>query len=542
MPRIFSAASEVQSSKPLAWTDASGNTYHYYEHPFLRSVVFILGQELCERLAYYGLTPNLQTFLKEFAGMDDSGANSYISIFNSIIYLTPLVSAALSDTVLGLYVTIVVFSLIYACGLILLTLSAIESISEQWMIDVALLFLIALGAGGIKSCVNIMGAQQFHPEHHKDLITRYYTYFYATINVGSIIGGIVSPILVQECSFFVAFLFITIVFLCACVVFLTGGLLGRYVKPKPQGSAVLQVVEVIGVACTKLSFEKCKKSKGGKFDDSFIEDTKCLLRLVPMFTIVIPFQMVYTQMTTAYLTQATKMDTDTFGWDMPAAMFQNVDPFAVIINSLILDQVIFPYLQRKNMFPSVLARFCMGCIAGACSLLCAMGLEYVVMAKPMFSVSAWWQVPQFWLIALGECFLFATSYEVAFTYSPGQLKACASGLNLLFFSFGSMLSAVLFQVCSPWLPDFKPEDPSTWGGSHYDYYYMVLIGFCVLGAIGSLALIPYFNRVAAANMAVADKESSKNKESDSYDFDGESSKSDVVMNSKSPVDDLEAQA
>mmetsp|Transcript_10844 Transcript_10844/g.9029 ORF Transcript_10844/g.9029 Transcript_10844/m.9029 type:complete len:95 (+) Transcript_10844:120-404(+) len=50
--------------------------------------------------------------------------------------------------------------------------------------------------------------------------------------------------------------------------------------------------------------QKCKKSKGGKFDDSFIEDTKCLLRLVPMFTIVIPFQMVYTQMTTAYLTQA----------------------------------------------------------------------------------------------------------------------------------------------------------------------------------------------------------------------------------------------
>ncbi|EER00643.1 hypothetical protein Pmar_PMAR025252, partial [Perkinsus marinus ATCC 50983] len=86
-------------------------------------------------------------------------------------------------------------------------------------------------------------------------------------------------------------------------------------------------------------------------------------------------------------------------------------------------------------------------------------------------------------------------------------------------------------VCSPWLPDFKPDDPSTWGGSHYDYYYMVLIAFCVLGAVGSLALIPYFNRVAAANLGVAQKDVKQMKEGDADSvidgFDGESSKSAV---------------
>ncbi|KAF4720562.1 hypothetical protein FOZ62_007108, partial [Perkinsus olseni] len=57
------------------------------------------------------------------------------------------------------------------------------------------------------SCVNVMGAQQFHPEEHKDLITRYYTYFYASINLGSIVGGIVTPILVESVSFTASFSF-----------------------------------------------------------------------------------------------------------------------------------------------------------------------------------------------------------------------------------------------------------------------------------------------------------------------------------------------
>ncbi|EER07889.1 hypothetical protein Pmar_PMAR018417 [Perkinsus marinus ATCC 50983] len=32
-------------------------------------------------------------------------------------------------------------------------------------------------------------------------------------------------------------------------------------------------------------------------------------------------------------------------------------------------------------------------------------------------------------------------------------------------------------------------------GSHYDYYYLLLAGICVVGAIMCLALMPYFNRV-----------------------------------------------
>ncbi|KAF4647310.1 hypothetical protein FOL47_004786, partial [Perkinsus chesapeaki] len=232
---------------------------------------------------------------------------------------------------------------------------------------------------------------------------------------------------------------------------------------------------------------KNKESNGGRFKDGFIEDAKALFRLVPLFSLIIPFVMAYNNMTTAFLTQGKKMDTNLFGWQMPAQMMQNVDPIAVVLTSVLVDTVLFPLLKRHNLMPSVLVRFCIGSLCGAASLLVALGVEYMVMAQPVFSVSIWWQIPQFWLIAAGEIFLISTSYEVAFTHSPGPLKAVASAFNLCFFSISNALSAVLFQVCSSWLPNFDAENPSeeAVSGAHYDYYYMVLVALCVFGALAS---------------------------------------------------------
>ncbi|EER11221.1 Tripeptide permease tppB, putative [Perkinsus marinus ATCC 50983] len=497
------SVSGSDNGKVYSWSDVSGNVYYYYKHPMTKAVLFVLLQELCERLAFYGLMPNLQIFLKEYLGVDDAGANSYISTFNAILYVTPLLSAVISDTILGLYLTILAFSFVYMAGLALLTLSTIHSISQPWMIHVSLLFLIAFGAGGIKSCVNVMGAQQFHPEEHKDLITRYYTYFYASINLGSIVGGIVTPILVESVSFTASFSFPLVAFIIATIVFVVGNVMGRYVKPKPQGSAVLEILKVIFFSLTRCSLEKNKESNGGRFKDGFIEDAKALFRLVPLFSLIIPFVMAYNNMTTAFLTQGKKMDTSLFGWDMPAQMMQNVDPIAVVLTSVLVDTVLFPLLKKYNMMPSVLVRFCIGSLCGAASLLVALGVEYMVMSKAVFSVSIWWQIPQFWLIAAGEIFLISTSYEVAFTYSPGALKAVASAFNLCFFSISNVLSAVLFQVCSEWLPNFDIKNPTeeAVSGAHYDYYYMVLVALCIFGAVGAVSMIPYFNRVAAKNAA-----------------------------------------
>ncbi|KAF4688985.1 hypothetical protein FOZ60_002155 [Perkinsus olseni] len=325
------------------------------------------------------------------------------------------------------------------------------------MAHLSLLGLITVGAGGIKSCVNVMGAQQMHPDEHKELITNFFTYFFASINLGAIIGGIVTPILLQQINFTTSFVFILACFVLATVVFVFGDYMNRYVKAKPQGSAVLQICKVVVYSFARCSVEKNKESQEGKFKDDFIEDAKVFFHLLPLLAL------------------AFKMDRNTFGWTMPAALMRNVDPIAVVFG------------------------FSLALCLGALALLCALIVEYVIMAHPLFTVSIWWQVPQFVSIAAGEIFLISTSYEVAFTHAPPELKAVASAVNLCFMAIANSLSAAVFQAASPWLPNFDFEEPEeSMVGSHYDYYYYFLIGLSLVGAICCLLMIPFYRRVYAA--------------------------------------------
>ena len=133
---------------------------------------------------------------------------------------------------------------------------------------------------------------------------------------------------------------------------------------------------------------------------------------------------------------------------------------------------------------------------GTLALLCAMGLELAIMhsSNPQSSISIWWQVPQFSLIALGEIFLISTSYEVAFTYAPEPLKAVGSALNLLFLAIASGFSAGLVELCASWMPDYNASNPSTWQTCHYDYYFIMLASICFASGVVSLMLNPYFKR------------------------------------------------
>mmetsp|Transcript_12930 Transcript_12930/g.14114 ORF Transcript_12930/g.14114 Transcript_12930/m.14114 type:complete len:190 (+) Transcript_12930:96-665(+) len=120
----------------------------------------------------------------------------------------------------------------------------------------------------------------------------------------------------------------------------------------------------------------------------------------------------------------------------------------------------------------------------------------------IYTISIWWQVPQFIFIAAGEIFLISTSYEVAYTHAPSQLKTVASAVNLCFMAIAYAISAALFGACASWLPNFDPNDIDGYmDHSHYDYYYYLLIGVCLLGSAGALALIPYYRRIERDHQA-----------------------------------------
>ena len=64
------------------------------------------------------------------------------------------------------------------------------------------LLLIAIGTGGIKPCVASFGGEQFKLPEQASYMAGFFSLFYASINGGSLISTILTPILRQETSCF----------------------------------------------------------------------------------------------------------------------------------------------------------------------------------------------------------------------------------------------------------------------------------------------------------------------------------------------------
>jgi hypothetical protein len=291
-------------------------------------------------------------------------------------------------------------------------------------------------------------------------------------------------------SFFAAYLIPLGSFGLAVAVFVAGS--ARYVKMLPMGSPVVAFARLLAAAAPKRSIHRCRASQGGAFDDAFVSDCLCLVRLLPLLSLIVPMMIADNQVTTAFLTQGEKMHNYILGQEFAPALMQNVDPIVVVVTSLLVEGSLYPALRRRDRMLSVLTRYTFGTLAAGGAVLCAFGVELMVMQADINTVSIWWQVPQFSLIAVAEVFVISTSYEIAFTYAPLSLKTVSSGCNLIFFALAGYLSGGLFALCESWMPDFRKDDPSTYKDAHYDYYFLVLAGTCGAGVAMCVAFRSYF--------------------------------------------------
>ncbi|KAG0041142.1 hypothetical protein BGZ90_010045, partial [Linnemannia elongata] len=89
---------------------------------------FILPNEFGERFCYYGVQPNLNKYFQLISGMDKTQAKVYSTAFTMLAYFFPLIGAALSDSFLGKWWTIISFSIIYLIGMIMVTVFAIPGV------------------------------------------------------------------------------------------------------------------------------------------------------------------------------------------------------------------------------------------------------------------------------------------------------------------------------------------------------------------------------------------------------------------------------
>ncbi|KAG0499511.1 hypothetical protein HPP92_004202 [Vanilla planifolia] len=202
--------------------DIKGNPVMKHKTGNWKACPFILGTECCERLAYYGISTNLVTYLTKKLHQGNASAARNVTTWQGTCYLSPLIGAVLADAYWGRYWTIAVFSTIYFIGMGTLTLSASvpqleppscvdsvcpEATAAQYGVFFLGLYLIALGTGGIKPCVSSFGADQFDDTDSMERVKKgsFFNWFYFSINIGALVSSSLLVWLQDNCGWGLGF-------------------------------------------------------------------------------------------------------------------------------------------------------------------------------------------------------------------------------------------------------------------------------------------------------------------------------------------------
>ncbi|KAJ1381113.1 PTR2 family proton/oligopeptide symporter, conserved site [Sesbania bispinosa] len=386
--------------------DYHGNPANKKKTGTWRACPFILGNECCERLAYYGMSTNLVLYFKKRLHQHSVTASKNVSNWSGTCYITPLIGAFIADSYLGRYWTIACFSIIYVIGMTLLTLSASVSgikptchgeenchaTDGQSAVCFLALYLIALGTGGIKPCVSSYGADQFDDADpvEKEHKSSFFNWFYFSINTGALIASSLLVWIQDNVGWGWGFGIPAVAMAIAVVSFFSGTRLYR--NQKPGGSPLTRICQVVVASIKKyhvevpsdksLLFEIADTEsviKGSRkldhtnelrfFDKAAVlgqsdlkdsvdpwrlctvtqvEELKSILRLLPVWATGIIFATVYGQMSTLFVLQGQTMDTrvGNSNFKIPPASLSIFDTLSVIFWVPVYDWIIVPVARK----------------------------------------------------------------------------------------------------------------------------------------------------------------------------------------------------
>nr|AFK45252.1 unknown [Lotus japonicus] len=149
------------------------------------AAIFIIFVEFAERFAYQGLAGNLITYLTNVLNGPITTAAKNVNTWVGVSSLFPLLGGFVADSYLGRFNTIVMSSLIYLLGMIFLTLS-VSALKSKTLFFVAL-YVLSIGDGGHKPCVQTFAADQFDEDspEEKEAKSSFFNWWYLGIVAGS---------------------------------------------------------------------------------------------------------------------------------------------------------------------------------------------------------------------------------------------------------------------------------------------------------------------------------------------------------------------
>lgn len=396
---------------------------------FPSGIPYIIGNEAAERYSFYGmkailfifLTVFLRNKLGEIEPLGDASATLWVHGFIFAAYGLSIFGALISDIFWGKYKTIVYLSLIYILGHFVLALFETKT---GFIVGLG---LIAFGAGGIKPCVSAHVGDQFE-EKNKHLIEKMYSYFYMTINIGSIIAYIsAEPILRNEyliskgLNSIIAFGLPGVLMTLALIIFVLGK--NKYIAVKPAG--------------WKLYKEELFSEKGKEL----------LKTLVPIYLFTSVFFALFDQTSSTWVNQADNalmnknINLGFTQFEFYPSQIGFFNPLLIIIFIPIVTHLVYPFLRTKTNLSNI-KRISIGFLVTAFSFT----IIYYIQRRldNGLETSILLQILAYIFLTLGEIFVSITALEFSYTQAPNRMKSFVLSFYLLSVALGNLI--VIFST------------------------------------------------------------------------------------------------
>ncbi|KAJ4967005.1 hypothetical protein NE237_018854 [Protea cynaroides] len=525
-----------------------------------RSSVFIIGVGIAERFSYKGIGSNLITYLTGPLQQSTVSAAVNVNTWSGVAFMIPLFGAFVADGYLGRYRMVFFASLLYILGLGLLTLSALlpSLISPsglnnnnttfchppqyQIIFFFSSLYLVALAQGGHRPCVQAFGADQFdgqHPEEFKSKSSFFNWWFFGTCG-GIMCSYFILNYIQDNLSWGLGFGIPCVWMIVALAIFLLGTKTYRYSSTDDNHNPFKRIAQVFVAAVRnwrttqpaapvdeegggtlllhganqfrfldKALATVSENSKKGQLVCSVneVEETKTLLRLVPIWFTCLVFAIVSSQSSTFFTKQGVTMDRSIgSGFKIPPASLQTFLSLSIVLFIPIYDRVLVPIIRHFTKKPSgitMLQRIGTGLVINLIAMVVAAEVErkrlqtaidfrIVDIPDAMVPMSVWWLVPQYILVGIAEAFTMVGLQEFFYDQMPNALRSLGVALYLSIFGVGSFLSSFLISAIDKATGGDGHDSwfPNNLNRAHLDYFYWFLAG---LGALGFLFYL-YFSK------------------------------------------------
>uniref|UniRef100_A0A672QNV0 Solute carrier family 15 member 2-like n=1 Tax=Sinocyclocheilus grahami TaxID=75366 RepID=A0A672QNV0_SINGR len=359
------------------------------------SIAFIVVNEFCERFSYYGMKAVLTLYFIHYLHWDKNLSTAVYHAFSSLCYFTPVLGALIADSWLGKFKTVIYLSIVYVIGHVVKSVGAIPDVGDSTVhvvLSMLGLVLIAFGTGGIKPCVAAFGGDQFDEEHTEER-RKFFSIFYMSINAGSVLSTIVTPILRGDVKCFggdcyaLAFGVPAALMVIALVVFIAGN--GLYKKSPPEGNVLVCVCKCIGFAIRNRWTNSKKRPKRShwldwaeeKYPKRLIQEIQMVFRVLVLYIPLPMFWALFDQQGSRWTLQATRMNMD-FVMGVCFCVVKMLNALLILVFIPIFDMGIYPLIRLCRIKLTPLRKMAAGMILAALAFCAATVVEINVIPPP----------------------------------------------------------------------------------------------------------------------------------------------------------------